>query len=140
MDSIHDIAFRVAKLMMIDKEVLNDRSEEYLNELAEFSLSRKVNLLLVDLVVEKKFHFDFMEIMSRKFEGDPMQFYRSEKYNLKIEHTDQQRELIGDYVKIYGTSYYGFGSMLSQSPGSKLFRGVKPAGLIQSTTLSPLNE
>ena len=56
MGSIHEVAFKVAKQMMLDEGILNDRLEEYLGELADFSLSRKINLLSVDSVVEKKFH------------------------------------------------------------------------------------
>jgi hypothetical protein len=124
MGSIHEVAFKVAKQMMIDEGILNNRLEEYLDELADFSLSRKINLLSVDSVVEKKFHYDFIELMSKNFEGDPTQYYRSKKNTFEVRHTESQKELIQEYVKIFGSSYYGFGSMLSQSPASNFFRGV----------------
>ena len=78
----------------------------------------------MDSVVEKKFHYDFIELMSKNFEGDPTQYYRSKKNTFEVRHTESQKELIQEYVKIFGSSYYGFGSMLSQSPASNFFRGV----------------
>jgi len=122
MDIIHDVAFGVARQLMTNKGILTEQKEEYLNELAEFSLPRKINLLSMDTVVEKPFHYDFIELMSKNFTCDPAPYYRSQKHNIRIEHTKSQRELIGKNVKIYGDSYYGFGSMLSHSPAAKLFR------------------
>jgi radical SAM superfamily enzyme YgiQ (UPF0313 family) len=131
MESIHEVAFKVAKKIMSDEELLNDQLEEYLDELADFSLSRKINLLSLDSVVEKKFHYDFIELMSKNFDGDPTQHYRPTKNTFEIRHTESQRELISEYVKIFGSSYYGFGTMLSQSPASSFFREARLSDSLQ---------
>ena len=65
MESIHDVSFKVAKQLFVNEKILNDQLEEYLNELSDFSLARKINLLSIDSVVEKKFHYDFIELMSK---------------------------------------------------------------------------
>ena len=117
--------------MIVNEKILNDQLEEYLNELSDFSLARKINLLSIDSVVEKKFHYDFIELMSKNFEGDPTKYFQSKKHTFEIKHTESQQKLIREYVKIFGTSYYGFGSMLSQSPARNFFRGVQLLDALQ---------
>ena len=125
MSSMHAIAFGVAKKMIADDESFSEQVEEYLNELAEFSLSRKISLLSLNLVEKKCFHYDFISFMAKNFTGDPTLYYRPEKQNIMIGHSDSQRDLIENYLEIFGDSYYGFANMLNFQGVSKFFREAR---------------
>ena len=124
-DSSSDNTFGVAKKKIADDESFSEQVEEYLNELAEFSLSRKISLLSLNLVEKKCFHYDFISFMAKNFTGDPTLYYRPEKQNIMIGHSDSQRDLIENYLEIFGDSYYGFANMLNFQGVSKFFREAR---------------
>ncbi|MFC1570457.1 B12-binding domain-containing radical SAM protein [Candidatus Omnitrophota bacterium] len=116
MKELHEIAFDVARDLLARKEYFDKvGGEDYLKELLEFSLLRKKDLLTLDNVEEKVFHYDFVELAKCRFEKDPSDYYNRDGVNIEFKHTDEQKKLISEYLRIYGTSNYGLGSILSQA-------------------------
>lgn len=112
---LHRIAFGVAGEMLKEKGLLDEQNRDYLRELSLFSLLRKQDILSTKTPVKKLFQYDFVNLAACNFSGDPLSHYRSEGINILFSHTDEQRELISEYIRIYGSSNYGLGNILSNA-------------------------
>jgi hypothetical protein len=122
MDDAHHIAFDVAREMLEGKGALENWGNDYLSELKTYSSLRKRNLLSMETVEKRRFHFDFVGLASQNFDDDPSTYYSSEGHLIQIAHSPNQKVTLRQYIKIYGNSRYGFGSLLSQSHASKHYR------------------
>lgn len=125
MGELHKIAFSSAKELLKEKLEFNERSEKYLEELYEFSLSRKKNLLFQDEIEIKKFHFDFIKIFEKKFKDNPFSDLNSRGINIKFFHSNEQKELMKEYTQIYGTTMNGLGFILSRSRVDRFYRKIE---------------
>ncbi len=125
MDILHDTAFCAGREMLEQKSNLDEQGENYLRELATFSLLRKKDVLSVDGGIRKTFHFDFDGLQSCRFDADPLSFYRPNGINIEFDHSEKQKKLIKDYVKVYGLDNYGLGNILgTQSNVNNFYRRV----------------
>jgi radical SAM superfamily enzyme YgiQ (UPF0313 family) len=125
MDILHDTAFCAGREMLEQKSNLDEQEENYLQELATFSLLRKKDVLSVDEGIRETFHFDFDGLQSCRFDADPLSFYRPNGINIEFDHSERQKKLIKDYVKVYGLDNYGLGNILgTQSNVNNFYRRV----------------
>ena len=125
MDILHDMAFRAGREMLEQKGNIDEQKESYLQELAAFSLLCKKDVLSVDEGTKKIFHFDFDSLQSCCFDADPLSFYRPNGINIEFDHSEKQKKLIKDYVKVYGLDNYGLGNILgTQSNVNNFYRRV----------------
>lgn len=120
MDVLHENMFNVARELL--KDHLDERCDEYMRELFEFSLLRKQDLLSVEDSEERVFHYDFVELASRNFNCDPFLFSVPEGIKISIAHDDSQKDTILKYVKQYGKAPDALGTILSRSVVSRLYR------------------
>ena len=74
------------------------------------------------MIEERRFHYDFVGLTSRNFDDDPSDYYNPDDRLIRITHSQNQKKILNQYIKIYGSSSYGFGSLLSQSHMSKHYR------------------
>lgn len=122
MEELHRIIYAVAKEMISEKQ--NNIDIPYLKELYAFSLTRKNNLITFDQNVTKSFSYDFIGLMSCKFNADPINFKMNQNIDIRITHTCTQKELLDKYIKQYGSSISGLGLILSRSHIDKFYRTV----------------
>jgi radical SAM superfamily enzyme YgiQ (UPF0313 family) len=122
MKELHEVAFESAKEILEDVGLLDWKKEKYLNELFEFSLLMKKELLNLDVVETKKFSFNFLEILKQKFKVDPFEFVQD--VELKFYHDDEQKELFKKYLEQFGNSENSLGIILSRSHANKFYRKV----------------
>jgi len=128
MEELHKVAFDIAREMLAQKYGSDEQNGNYLQELSEFSLLRKKDLLSAEKSSKKLFHYDFVSLTNCNFEGDPSSYYQPEGVSIAFAHTNEQQELISKYIKIYGLSSYGLGNLLSNaSHVSNLYRKVTQA-------------
>ncbi len=126
MDASHKIAFNIANELLKEKGHLNKRIRDYLEELAEFSLLRKKDMFSVEKTMKRIFHYDFVNLETYNFNGNPLSSYKPKGINIAFTHTNDQRELIKKYMKIYGLSNYGIGNILSNASNVNiLYRTAK---------------
>jgi len=124
MDQLHKIMYETVKQITIESKKLNDEDIHYLNELSEFSLMRKGNLISSNQNFVKVFHYDFIKLASCKFNANPFSFKVEKGITIKIAHSQAQRNLISKYIKQYGSSLEGLGLILSRFYINKLYREV----------------
>jgi radical SAM superfamily enzyme YgiQ (UPF0313 family) len=124
MDDAHHIAFNEARKLLEEKGVLESWSKDYLSELETYSSLRKRDILSFEKVEKRWFRFDFIGLSSRDFDEDPSAYYNPEGRLIQIAHSQSQKKVLKQYIKIYGASRYGFGNLLSQSHVSKHYRKV----------------
>ena len=105
------------------KVAFNERYREYLGELSEFSLLRKKDILSIDIIDEKYFHYDFVDLAVHNFNETPLSYYKPEGINIVFFHTEDQKELISKQIKCYGLSNYGLVRILSYGPLLVIFIG-----------------
>ena len=48
---------------------------DYLSELETYSLLRKRDILSLEMIEERRFHYDFIGLASRNFDDDPSDYY-----------------------------------------------------------------
>ncbi len=125
MEEIHNIAFNSAKELLKDKEIFNEEIENYLDELCLFTLSRKNNLLSLDIAETKKFRFDFIKLLDNKFKMNPFDYLIPEGINIRFFSTDEQKELMKKFSEQFGISINGLGFILSRSRIDGFYRKVE---------------
>ncbi len=127
MRELHSVAFGTAREMLAQKGCEVEGELAYLDELLEYSLLRKENLLATEQASRECFHYDFTRLAATHFQVDPETFRQPAGVDLEFSHTDEQRQLISKYISMYGTSDYGLGCILSNaSHVDKLYRQVTP--------------
>ena len=125
MDVLHDVAFRAGREILEENGHLDEKGERYLDELAAYSLLRKKNVLSVDEGETQTFHFDFGGLQACHFADDPLSHYKPDGIDLEVAHSERQKKLIKDYIKVYGLDNYGLGNILgSQANVNNFYRRV----------------
>lgn len=113
MDNIHGIAYGIAAEMLAQRDSYTEEHADYLNEMARFSLRCKAEIFKTDVNVEMPFRYDFVSLRKNNFDQYPLSYRRPDGLKIRISHTDEQREMIDNYLRIYGTSNYSLGHILS---------------------------
>lgn len=113
MSDLHNIAFGIAR-EMLDEKACYDKTRNYLDELARFSLLRKRDVLSTEEIETETFHYDFVSLEAGGFAGDPSSFRRPEGTRIKFFYGDSKKERISSYIDIYGRSNVGLGTILRE--------------------------
>ncbi|MBT73538.1 MAG: hypothetical protein CMQ15_16155 [Gammaproteobacteria bacterium] len=126
MEELHGIVFKVAKEIFREKDCFNEKIDNYLGELLEFSLMWKKDIFSYNSVATKKFRYDFIRLAEKNFNCEPFSFLNPEGINIEFAHSSEQKTIIQHYINHYGLSLSGFGHILGQGHHiSKLFRSVR---------------
>lgn len=124
---LHDIAFAAARSLLAEAGLLNDDNEQYLSELAVFSLMRKRDPLNTDQPTGGRFTYDFDRLLESRFTLDPADVRCPDGIEIAVDHTDLQKELIEGYVNQYSTSLIGLGRILIRANMGRLYRSANLA-------------
>jgi len=126
MEELHRIAYAVANEMLSDQGDHTDHERAFLSELAEFSLARKQNVLSTDLRFTRTVHYDFEALMMCNF-SEPLDEHRApDGLTFEFVHTQEQRETIAQYVKLYGVTNNGLGDILNMAQIETFYRESTP--------------
>ena len=121
LDELHNLAFSEAIKLLASTELSDTDTNIYLDELRELSLMRKLDVLSDNEPSVKKFHYDFIEMDSKKFEVNPSHYFKSEGIEIKVSHSIEQRDLIDRYTDQYGMSETSLGYILSSASNFNKF-------------------
>ena len=125
LDELHDLAFDEAKNLLILNNAMTDQADQYLSELKEISLIRKHNALSYESPLYKTYSFDFVELEAKDFKVEPSEHFKSQGVKIKVGHSQEQKELIDQYVDQYGISETGLGYILSSAANfNKFYREI----------------
>ena len=128
-DEIHEALFKQVKKILKNRESLDPNLILYLNELEEYCRLKKVDLTN-DLELKMTCNFDFAEIKEQNYAVDPRFFKLSERREIIICHSKEQKEMIKGYLHQYGTTLDGLGRILMRVyPTKRLFRQIKDGDL-----------
>ena len=125
MKELHDIAFDSAKKIIDENGLLDEKFENFLNNLYEYSLSRKKELLLFNEIIRKNFNYDFLKMMKDNFSKDSSQYLLSSPITIEFTHEGEQKDLISSYLQQYGNTMNGLGTILSRSNANNFYRKLK---------------
>jgi len=140
---LHEVAFQAARSLLADAGERDGRVDHYLGELARFSLMRKRDPLDTGRPEHGRFHYDFVGLLEARFMRDPFEFERPEGVDILVDHTPQQAELVGGYVRQYGTTLIGLGRILIRANMGRLYRSAKlldEAGVVVAGSSLPQRE
>jgi len=124
-EQLHDCMYNEAAAFFRDRGA-------YLEEARAFSLARKRSLLDPGAGSGSLFHYDFAALAEVDFAEDPDRNKR--ECVIGFQHDEEQRELIDQLVRQYGTTTTGLGRIMLRAHIKKLFRklytdvGVTDAG------------
>ena len=125
MYDLHNIVLKSTRELLKDRSYLSETEENYLNELTRFSFPKKDKLLSLDRTKTDKFHYDFVEVSKRGFDGTPFSYFNSKKLNINFFHSRKQKELILRYLEQFGSSMNNLGTILSKSSVHEFYRQAK---------------
>lgn len=113
------------------RDQLTDLLDRYLDELSDFILLRREDLLESGAPKRRIFQFHFDALMAEKFNVDPAEYEASEPVVMDFWHSNRQLEMIRSYVHLYGDSHDGLGRICMRAPMNKLYRQVTVEGVAQ---------
>ena len=129
-DEIYGIAYSAAAELLAQKKIMEACYQIYLDELRDFSLTRKKNTLDTEIVEDRTYHFDFVKQFNSKFCLDPADLFTPEGIPHQIFHTSYQKDLISGYINQYGTDIIGLGRIMIRANMNRLYRSVSSLGSI----------
>ena len=68
---------------------------------------------LQNILVLKKFHFDFISLIESNFKKKPSEVYVSKGIQFEVSHSEKQKEIFHDYYNIYGDNKNGLAYILA---------------------------
>ena len=92
MDTFHEVLFAEMAELLKERNLLNKIMRQYIQELKEYSLLRKINLFKEDVFFTRTFHFDFPTISSKDYSVDPANYKLKETLKFKISHNAEQKK------------------------------------------------
>ena len=127
MEALHRVAFGAARKLLAEAGC-DPVVEEYLSDLAAFSLARKRDFLDTEQNESQNFQFDFVRLAESNFTNDPFEFRLPDSVKLEIHHSDRQRRLIDGYRRQFGTSPAGLGRILNRAHINTMYRRARYVG------------
>lgn len=125
MDELHRLAFEMARVMLEEAGKLDVVRQDYLGELAAFSLLRKHNLLAAQAGGSRTFHYDFVAIEAGHFNVEPWAYARPEGIDLQFFHSREQQEKIAASLVASSTPQDKLINLLNQTVSlNSLYRHV----------------
>jgi radical SAM superfamily enzyme YgiQ (UPF0313 family) len=124
-NSIHKALFKQAKKLLKNRGLYDSELILYLNELEEYCRLKKVDLI-DELELKMTCNFDFAAIQKEDYAIDPRFFKLPQPHEVRICHSEDQKNMIKGYTTQYGTTLDGLGRILMRvNPLRILFRQIK---------------
>ena len=134
MQEVHDLAFDTAREIIRENGVGANAYQEYLDDLQDFSLKRKTNMLDTSIEDSSIYSFDFVKLSSEKFTIDPLDVYEENGLAIKIQHNEWQKSTVKGYLAQYGDTINGLGRILLRSHVKRLYRQVEYDSKIETAS------
>lgn len=124
-EDLHDALYQEMIQVLEEKKCLTNTLRQYLQELKEYSLLQKKDIINIDAVFNADLHFDFTEIARQDFKVVPDRYLSSEPISYRFAHNEEQKDMIKSCIDEYGTSIDGLSRIIMfRIHYKKLFREV----------------
>ena len=100
----------------------NEAKALYLDELHEYILACRADLLSIDQDIVKKYHFDFVQLFLDNFIVNPLDLMVEDGVEIVIGHSDERRKEIEENLKLYGRSGDGLGHFMQRGNIFRFYR------------------
>lgn len=123
-ETITDLIFKSVREVLKAGDKLNDRVDEYLEELRRFVILRK-KLIFEDCTVsfEQSFNFDFVEIQEKQFAVNPNELIRLDSpIKYRFYHDGDQQRHINNQKNLYSQTPVGLGKLIQRSNLKLMYR------------------
>lgn len=118
-----ETAYGCARAILQEKspEIL-EKYDNYLSELRQYSELRKIDLFNTSCIFNANFHYDFLALENAQFKDAPDAFRKPESILASFIHTEEQKQNIEGYLKVYGGDIVGISRILSKIYVGKIYR------------------
>lgn len=123
---LHDLVYEAARSLLAAQAPDRPELLVYLQQLKQVSLARKDGLLDDGGERILVLDYDFPALTGIHYKADPKDFKLPAPQTFRLGHSQEQADLIGLYVRQYGTSIEGLGRILLRSHFGKFFRTISP--------------
>ncbi|OGH60636.1 MAG: hypothetical protein A3G34_10945 [Candidatus Lindowbacteria bacterium RIFCSPLOWO2_12_FULL_62_27] len=128
MAELHEVAYAAARELLREKGLLDERTEQYVNELQRFSLMRKEGLFDMNGLSRGEFHFDFVKLLDGNFASLPFDYHDPRGIEVEVYHTEKQKKTIMAYIDQFGDSLVGLGRILNRAHIASMHRSARYTG------------
>ena len=102
LEDLVDVLLSVAKKFMKEKGLLTENNKDYFEQLGNYILCAKSNIIDTDLEIIKKFNYNWSSIDKLNFNVNPGKLKRSEKeISYRFFHNADQKKQIINALKIH---------------------------------------
>ena len=116
-DEVTETAFRAARTLLEEAGKLDDVSEYYLDELKEYILLSKGNLLSPDDPEPRVFHYDFVKLRGAAFQDDPNDHQAPDGLEIRFSRPQEQEKHFKRFHKQFGRDSEGLVRIIRRMPG-----------------------
>jgi tRNA A37 methylthiotransferase MiaB len=108
----------------------------YLDELCDYILSCRGELLSIDKDIVKKYHFDFTQLFLDSFTTNPLETKVEEGIEIVIGHSAERKKEINENLNLYGRSADGLGHYIQRGNVFRLYREPRYKNAPRSANLA----
>jgi len=120
---LNNVLFSEMKHWLNELNMLDAEAEVYLDEMCQFSVLRKIDLMNTNSEFIQYFSFDLEVLTESHFSLEPSKVKLTEPKKYKINHKTSQKDQITLFSKEFGRTIDGMGKMLMRYPHiHRLFR------------------
>ena len=121
---LNELVFHSTKVLLSKKGLLSSRTTQYIDELAQFVLQRKLGILNdLDHKISMTFSFDFESILCQNFKVIPDNLITSENsYTYAFYHDDTQLSYIKSQIDIWSVHSFPLGKLLQNANLNFMYR------------------
>lgn len=118
-----ELMFKSVKKLLIEKNLLTQKIENYLKDLKIFILLRKKDLLNIDKKDSAIFQYDFEAIKNLSYSVNPNKIHASKTpFKFNFFHDKEQKKYISNSVKLYSDHSRGLGMVYARSNMKQMYR------------------
>ncbi len=115
-DEVTNIAFCAVRNLLEDADKMDGECEYYLDELREYILLSKGNLLSLDDPEPHVFHFDFVKLKNAAFQADPNRHQVPDGLEIRFARSQAQRKNFESFYKQFGQDTEGLARIIRRMP------------------------
>lgn len=125
-DELHSLVREQMRLLLMNKNILDEGLDLYLNELDCFIKCQQKNLLEYEHTYRGVFSFDFIALQQETDGGDPRKHRFNKPVEFEFYFDDDQKAIYGSYINLYGkNSIDALGRLLMRTRMTDMFRRVR---------------
>lgn len=126
MEETQAVLLSALSMYLAEKEMLTDAVQNYFDQLGIFTLCKKRQIINSDLVIERCFNYDFEAIDALNYEVDPRNIqHAGQDLCFKFFHDQEQKDLIGNAVRMYQNHPGGISRVLYGQNLKKMYRNFE---------------